>query len=248
VGRRARLQEFLGKRYPDSKKLRAFVDDTFGLDAVNSIGWEEGVNDETSDLITWLRAHERTGELWPALRAAFPKLEAEIAVHEAAWKPNAITRALPGVLRRSVPLQIGLGAAIAAGITITVILLWPEPPPPKPSSSTVIILDRVAREVIGKKEVKPSDFVLVVDGQRFPIPWRGLSFGEGPALPAELEARYRGEGIVDLLPKEEVFELPAGVSFDVEYVLAAKKCQPHLVVDGVHKLWLVKHKECTQPL
>ena len=143
MARRARLQQFLGKRFTDSKELRAFVDDSFGSDAVNSIGWEEGVNDETSDLIRWLESRGSIGDLWPALRSAFPAFTAEIDAFAAEWKPGRLARVVPGVLLRSRPLQVGIAATVFA-IAIVAWFVWFR----QASYTTVIVLDGAARDAI----------------------------------------------------------------------------------------------------
>lgn len=181
MARRARLQEFLGRRYTDSKELRAFVDDTFGTDAVNSIGWEEGVNDETSDLIRWLESRGKMTELWPALKAAFPSFSSEIDVLAAEWKPGPLAKLAPGFLRKR-PVQIGIGAVVLAGIAIGV-LLWMR----DTAHTAVLVLDGAARDELDKGE----RFAVVIDDSPRAIGKNGVAIGKGPLLPDAVAERYK---------------------------------------------------------
>lgn len=237
MGRRARLQEFLGKRYTDSKELRAFVDDTFGLDAVNSIGWEEGVNDETSDLIRWLESRGKVAELWPALKSAFPSFTDDIDALAREWKPSPIARFVPAALLHSRPVQVGV-AAIACAFALGAWFLWFR----TASYTAVIVLDAAARDAASKGK----RFDIVVDGVVQPMLANGVSIGRGELLPSSLERAYRAE-----VPKAS--EFPTRISVRLTDKRAAKirvryqgrdcATQPQIIADG-NSLRVVKLKDC----
>ncbi len=237
MARRARLQEFLGKRYADSKDLRAFVEDTFGTDASNSIGWEEGVNDETSDLIRWLESHGRFADLWPALRTAFPNFVAEIDALAAEWKPNAITKLLPRALLHSRPVQVGVAAGLCA-IAIGIWFLWFR----APSYSAVIVLDGAARDAadLGQK------FVIMVDGVPEPLEKNGVSIGRGQLLPRSVASAYRAElKSTTESPRKISVRLTSSRAKKIQVFMGSKKCptQPQIIASD-NSLRIVKLDDC----
>jgi len=236
VARRARLQQFLGKRFTDSKELRAFVDDSFGSDAVNSIGWEEGVNDETSDLIRWLESRGSIGDLWPALRSAFPAFTAEIDAFAAEWKPGRLARVVPGVLLRSRPLQVGIAATVFA-IAIVAWFVWFR----QASYTTVIVLDGAARDAIdaGKR------FEIEIDGVPEPISKTGVSIGRSDLLPTSLESAYRAEVKAPEFPTKISVRLTKKRAAKMRVLFGSQPCpiQPQIVADA-HSLRLVKLDDC----
>jgi hypothetical protein len=237
MGRRARLQEFLGKRFTDSKKLRAFVEDTFGIDAVNDVGWDDGVNSAASDLISWLQSHGRTSDLWPALRTAFESLTDEIGALENAWRPTALERVIPDVLRRSRLLQIGI-ATLIIGAPLAIVF-WPR----TPAYSNVVILDVNARALVSNAGESP--YKIEIDGTPHPIPVRGLSIGKGPTLPREVARTYR-----DILGKESVpqkidIKLTAKLISKMKITFLSNTCtaKPELR-ESENKLWVLEFDSC----
>jgi hypothetical protein len=236
MARRARLQEFLGKRFADSKELRAFVDDTFGTDAVNSIGWEEGVNDETSDLIRWLESRGRFADLWPALRSAFPNFVAEIDALAAEWKPGPLTRFVPRALLHSRPVQVGVAAGVFA-IAIGIWFLWFR----AASYSAVVVLDGAARDAVDLGE----RFVIMIDGVPEPIEKNGVSIGRGPLLPRSIASAYRAELKTTESPRKINVRLTSSRAKKMQVFMGAKKCptQPQIIT-GDHSLRIVKLDDC----
>lgn len=231
MARRARLQEFLGSRYPESDKLRAFVEDSFVEDASRSISWGQGLNEETSDLIRWLEAHDKIGELWPALRAAFPDLASEIDAVAAEWKPRPLDKLIPGILRRSRPLQIGLASAVVIGIAVVVLVSFL-----RASYTTVLVLDGAARDAIRDG----ASFAVDIDGTSYALTSSGLSIGKGDVLPRSVRDAYRAELPGTQFPASVRVRLTRSraktirVTFRGASDSAPRRCptQPPIIADG----------------
>ncbi len=187
---RQELEDFLGDRYTDEKKLRAFVAHTFGKTADKAIGWGSGLATACNELITWIESKGDVAKLWPALRSDNPNYVADVDKHESAWvvEPSVADRSrspnpvIP--FWRRIGVRIGaIAVAVAAcGVIVTVHLLRTEQP------SLIIVPDKHAQGIMGGE----NPFTLVIgDGLPTKLPRDGFVIGKGDVLPDEVADQYR---------------------------------------------------------